>query len=74
MDNLIKVLEQMQQKYNITDDDMDIIGKAIGGALNELKNQDMDELKSKYLPEQELTYDNEGTTDGEEADEEFKYE
>lgn len=74
MDNLIKVLEQMQQKYNITDDDMDIIGKAIGGALNELKNQDMDELQSKYSGEQELTYDDKGTPDGEEADEEFKYE
>lgn len=48
MDNLIEVLNKLQKDYGISDDDMEEVGKAIGVAINEAKNIDVNELASRY--------------------------
>lgn len=66
MDNLIKVLTKLQKDYDISDDEMTEVGKAIGVAINEAKIMDINEITNKY--------DNE-VEDGEEEteDNEFDY-
>lgn len=66
MDNLIKVLTKLQKDYDISDDEMTEVGKAIGVAINEAKTMDVNEITNKY--------DNE-VEDGEEEteDNEFEY-
>lgn len=66
MDNLIKVLTKLQKDYDISDDEMTEVGKAIGVAINEAKTMDVNEITNKY--------DNE-VEDGEEEteDNEFDY-
>lgn len=62
MDNLIEVLNKLQKDYGISDDDMEEVGKAIGSAINESKNIDVNELASRYDNEVE---NGEETEDGE---------
>lgn len=67
MDKLLQVMKDFQDKYGIPDEEFKELSEAIGFAIAELKDKNLDELNVEENVEEEPN-DNEG------LEEEFNYE